>query len=214
MSCPAITKSKGKTCGRPSNKGTVYCGYHKPKSNRDGRKTPKSKTPNIAHVKLSSSKDKIEEKKDSISTTLDREGIVLLWRCLCGDLINSETIRINRRNILIGLGVPSNESYNSCSRCCSLMCDRCSRHQNHCYRCNEGIEIKEKPSPRVDLQNEDSASTSEAKSESSVDSSVSKASPPVPTPTEDNPTDPSPPMIKNNFTTGYGISSRTRRINH
>lgn len=139
--CTAIVKSGNRTgeqCGRKAKKGSrlELCGYHQHKPNNDGRKTPKFENPANLRLTIESCRGGFTKASDDIVATLDRHGVVLMWRCLCGEVVLGDTVNLNRRNIFVGLGVSKESGYDQCVKCKSLRCLSCvQKFEDTCFNC-------------------------------------------------------------------------------
>lgn len=139
MTCKAKIKTgqrQGETCDRIVKDGESMCGYHRLKSDNDGRKTPKTILFNRSVIGSVSSLISLKNKLDEISEALNQQGAVLIWKCMCGKVICSDTIQLNRQNIYLGLGIPKKSKYKTCIKCHTLKCSKCDKYQT-CSECDE-----------------------------------------------------------------------------
>ncbi len=158
MTCQASIKTgkrQGKICDRVIKTGSM-CGYHRLKSDNDGRKTPKLNLHNRSIMGSVSSSVDLNNKFSKISKILNQQGAILIWKCMCGRVIYSNTVQLNRQNIYLGLGVPKKSKYETCSKCFALMCARCissTTVSKICSECTEHIKenktFKNKSTKRV-----------------------------------------------------------------
>ena len=154
--CVAIVKSgtrTGEQCGRiiKKRKSNNLCGYHQNKPDGDGRKTPKFENPHKIRPNIKTCKDNLVKLEPQIISGLDSCGAILLWRCMCGKVSLSDTVKLNRRNILIGLGISKNIGYDQCLRCKTTKCLECvEKYENLCVLCNLDKKVFDERNPVIE----------------------------------------------------------------